>query len=142
MRHVIILNMILSQDVVQYGNANFIQIIAVNECLFVVLVKERRSVFVYSMLSIVLILLEGEANVRVGTSYDNKTDQWLGASLAANDGYVIVNYDFYCLKLINTLVFLLRQVHHFLNIVLTMETISNTKYQVVHSLENMVHLYQ
>ena len=33
----------------------------------------------------------GEANVRVGTSFDNKTDQWLGASLAANDANIIVS---------------------------------------------------
>jgi hypothetical protein len=36
----------------------------------------------------------GEANVRVGTSFDNKTDQWLGASLAANDGNIIVKFNF------------------------------------------------
>ncbi|CAF4223500.1 unnamed protein product [Rotaria sp. Silwood2] len=36
----------------------------------------------------------GEANVRVGTSYDNKTDQWLGASLAANDGHIIAGAPF------------------------------------------------
>lgn len=36
-------------------------------------------------------LSQGEANVRVGTSFDNKTDQWLGASLAANDGNIIVS---------------------------------------------------
>jgi hypothetical protein len=35
-------------------------------------------------------LFTGEANVRVGTSFDNKTDQWLGASLAANDGNILV----------------------------------------------------
>jgi len=39
------------------------------------------------------IFIKGEANVRVGTSFDNKTDQWLGASLAANDGNIIVNND-------------------------------------------------
>ncbi|CAF1902329.1 unnamed protein product [Rotaria magnacalcarata] len=36
----------------------------------------------------------GEANVRVGTSYDNKTDQWLGTSLAANDGNIIASAPF------------------------------------------------
>jgi hypothetical protein len=42
-----------------------------------------------------LFLFKGEANVRVGTSFDNKTDQWLGASLAANDGNIIVKFYFY-----------------------------------------------
>ncbi|CAF1171757.1 unnamed protein product [Adineta ricciae] len=37
---------------------------------------------------------DGEANVRVGTSFDNKTDQWLGASLAANDGNIIAGAPF------------------------------------------------
>ena len=37
---------------------------------------------------------DGEAVVRVGTSFDNKTDQWLGASIAANDGNIIVNVQF------------------------------------------------
>lgn len=36
------------------------------------------------------MIFTGEANVRVGTSFDNKTDQWLGASLAANHENIIV----------------------------------------------------
>ena len=43
---------------------------------------------------ILILIIPGEANVRVGTSFDNKTDQWLGASLAANDGNIIVKYSF------------------------------------------------
>jgi hypothetical protein len=45
----------------------------------------------YFSKNIFLSIFQGEANVRVGTSFDNKTDQWLGASLAANDGNIIVN---------------------------------------------------
>ncbi|CAF0811798.1 unnamed protein product [Rotaria sp. Silwood1] len=37
---------------------------------------------------------DGEANVRVGTSFDNKTDQWLGASLAANYDHIIAGAPF------------------------------------------------
>ncbi|CAF0808563.1 unnamed protein product [Adineta steineri] len=37
---------------------------------------------------------DGEANVRVGTSFDNKTDQWLGASLAANNDNIIAGSPF------------------------------------------------
>lgn len=51
--------------------------------------KTKRRLFLKSFSAFI-----GEANVRVGTSYDNKTDQWLGASLAANDGNVIVRIDF------------------------------------------------
>jgi hypothetical protein len=58
---------------------------------------------------------DGEAIVRVGTSFDNKTDQWLGASLAANDGNIIVNYNLIFES--NLFFFSFRQVHHFLNIV-------------------------
>ncbi len=101
--------------------------------------KERRIYFF-----LILSVFEGEVNVRVGTSFDNKTDQWLGASLAANDGNIIVNYDLIFETNIHNCFFLLlfRQVHHFLNIVSMMDIISNMKYQVVHLLENMVHHYQ
>ncbi|CAF1962458.1 unnamed protein product [Rotaria magnacalcarata] len=37
---------------------------------------------------------DGEANVRIGTSFDNKTDQWLGASLAANYDHIIAGAPF------------------------------------------------
>ena len=50
--------------------------------------KIYQMIFSVEFLSIFL----GEANVRVGTSYDNKTDQWLGASLAANDAHIIVGF--------------------------------------------------
>ena len=57
---------------------------------------------------------DGEATVRVGTSYDNKTDQWLGASLAANDGNIIVNKNLIFRS--NLFLYLFRLVHHFSNI--------------------------
>jgi hypothetical protein len=51
-----------------------------------------------------IFIFPGEANVRVGTSFDNKTDQWLGASLAANDGNIIVNFDLIIESIIHTTV--------------------------------------
>ncbi len=58
----------------------------VSEYHFVVMVKIFQIHFKLTLQS----LFTGEANVRVGTSFDNKTDQWLGASLAANDGNILV----------------------------------------------------
>ncbi|CAF1211795.1 unnamed protein product [Adineta ricciae] len=37
---------------------------------------------------------DGDVNVRVGTSFDNKTDQWLGASIAANNDNIIAGSPF------------------------------------------------
>lgn len=48
---------------------------------------------------------DGEATVRVGTSFDNKTDQWLGASLAANDGNILVINHFNLIIVLNRFLF-------------------------------------
>lgn len=88
--HVIIRFTIESHDEERSGNVNFSQMIIVNVFHFDVMVD--LSAMFQPMISMFCFgLFLGEANVRVGTSFDNKTDQWLGASIAANDGNVIVS---------------------------------------------------
>lgn len=43
--------------------------------------------------------------MRIGTSFDNKTDQWLGASLAANNENIIVKSRFHLFDMNEKIVF-------------------------------------
>ena len=73
----------------QCGDVNFNQMVNANDFPSAAMVRVRcisRARFDSAL------PLQGEANVRVGTSFDNKTDQWLGTSIAANDDNIIVSH--------------------------------------------------
>lgn len=95
--------MTLSLGVALCGNVNFKVITIVSEFLFVWMVGWIKLIrWILSLLNCYFLLSQqGEVNVRIGTSFDNKTDQWLGASLAANNDNIIVKISLTCIEFVN-----------------------------------------
>ena len=137
-RHAIIRHTIAYRDEGRFGNANSSPMTIANVSLFVVTVG-RYGIWSASF-TCARRSFPGEANVRVGTSFDNKTDQGLGASLAANDGNIIVSVEHAGKRSTSSVV--LRLEHRFWSIASTMDWLWNMKYQVAPWSGNTAHRYR